>query len=290
MEKNNNIGYLNEDYKIFYLKDYNGVDIEYHHHEFYKIVIFMSGNVQYSIEGKTYNLKPWDILLIGRNELHKCIVDTDVPYERFVIWLKHDIEEKDKYFKNLTRCIESSKEKNTHLLRLKESSCNTIKNLVPKILKYNNSKDSYDIAFRNSFLIQLLVILNKAYTKNYNLDVSDDIFYDKTTEKIMKYINENLQHSLSIEELADKFELSKHYLMRKFKKQTGHSVHNYIIQKRLIYALELMKDKSCMYEIAEIVGFNEYSTFVRAFKKNYGLSPKKYFENYNKIENLNLID
>ena len=288
--KNNNRGYLNEDYKIFYLKDYNGVDIEYHHHEFYKIVIFISGDAQYSIEGRTYNLKPWDILLIGKNELHKCNVNTSVPYERLVIWLKDDIETNDKYFKNLTNCIKSSQERNTHLLRLRENSCNIIKNLVPKILKYNKSKDPYDIALRNSFLIQALVILNKAYIKNRNVDVTDDIFYDKTTEKIMKYINDNLQESLSIDELADEFELSKHYLMRKFKKQTGHSIHNYIIQKRLIYALELMKEKSCMYEIAETAGFNEYSTFVRAFKKNYGLSPKKYFENYNKIENLNLID
>lgn len=288
--KNNNRGYLNEDYKIFYLKDYNGVDIEYHHHEFYKIVIFISGDAQYSIEGRTYNLKPWDILLIGKNELHKCNVNTSVPYERLVIWLKDDIETSDKYFKNLTSCIKSSQERNTHLLRLRENSCNIIKNLVPKILKYNKSKDPYDIALRNSFLMQALVVLNKAYVKNRNVDVTDDIFYDKTTEKIMKYINDNLQESLSIDELADEFELSKHYLMRKFKKQTGHSIHNYIIQKRLIYALELMKEKSCMYEIAETAGFNEYSTFVRAFKKNYGLSPKKYFENYNKIENLNLID
>lgn len=288
--KNNNRGYLNEDYKIFYLKDYNGVDIEYHHHDFYKIVIFISGDAQYSIEGRTYNLKPWDILLIGKNELHKCNVNTSVPYERLVIWLKDDIETNDKYFKNLTNCIKSSQERNTHLLRLRENSCNIIKNLVPKILKYNKSKDPYDIALRNSFLMQALVVLNKAYVKNRNVDVTDDIFYDKTTEKIMKYINDNLQESLSIDELADEFELSKHYLMRKFKKQTGHSIHNYIIQKRLIYALELMKEKSCMYEIAETAGFNEYSTFVRAFKKNYGLSPKKYFENYNKIENLNLID
>ena len=288
--KNNNRGYLNEDYKIFYLKDYNGVDIEYHHHDFYKIVIFISGDAQYSIEGRTYNLKPWDILLIGKNELHKCNVNTSVPYERLVIWLKDDIETNDKYFKNLTNCIKSSQERNTHLLRLRENSCNIIKNLVPKILKYNKSKDPYDIALRNSFLMQALVVLNKAYVKNRNVDVTDDIFYDKTTEKIMKYINDNLQESLSIDELADEFELSKHYLMRKFKKQTGHSIHNYIIQKRLIYAIELMKEKSCMYEIAETAGFNEYSTFVRAFKKNYGLSPKKYFENYNKIENLNLID
>lgn len=290
MQYTNNIGYLNEDFRIFYLKDYNGVDIEYHHHEFYKIVIFMSGEVQYGIEGKTYNLKPWDVLLIGKNELHRCSVNTNVPYERIVIWLKDDIESNDKYFKNLTSCIRSSKEKNTHLLRLRENSCNTVKNLVPKILKYNKSDDPYDIALRNSFLIQALVVLNKVYIKNYGVDVSDDTFYDKTTEKIIRYINENLQESLSIEELAEEFELSKHYLMRKFKKQTGHSIHNYIIQKRLIYALELMKDKSCMYEIAETAGFNEYSTFVRAFKKNYGMPPKKYFENYNKIENFNLID
>lgn len=290
MKKNNNIGYLNEDYKIFYLKDFNGVDIEYHHHEFCKIVIFISGDVQYSIEGRTYNLKPWDTLLIQKNELHKCNVNTDIPYERFVIWIKNDIEENDKYFKNLTNCLKSSKEKSTHLLRLKENSCNAIKNLVPKILKYNNSNDSYDIALRNSFLIQALVILNKAYINNNNIEATDDIFYDKTTEKVMKYINDNLQKQLSIDELADEFELSKHYLMRKFKKQTGHSIHNYIIQKRLIYALELMKHTSCMYEIADTAGFNEYSTFVRAFKKNYGLSPKKYFENYNNIENLNIID
>lgn len=286
----NNIGYLKEDFKIFYLKDYNGSNIEYHHHDFYKIVIFISGKCQYSIEGKTYNLKPWDILLIGKNEIHKCSIDTSVPYERLVIWMKEDIEDNDKYFKNLTNCIKSSKEKNTHLLRLKENACNNIKNLVPKILKYNESTDIYDIALRNSFLIQTLVILNKAYIKNNNLNAKEDTFYDKTTEKIIKYINENLHENLSIDDLADKFELSKHYLMRKFKKQTGHSIHNYIIQKRLIYAIELMKSNSYMYEIAEITGFSEYSTFVRAFKKNYGISPTQYLEQYNFIENLNLID
>lgn len=290
MQRKNEVGYLNEDFKIFYLKDYDGVNIEYHHHEFSKIVIFMSGDVQYMIEGKTYNLKPWDVLFIEKNEIHKCNVNTNIPYERLVIWLKSDIESNNKYFKSLTACIKSNKEKNTHLLRLRENTSNTIKHLVPKILKYNNSDDSYDIALRNSFLIQALVVLNKAYLKNNHVDVKSDIFYDKTTEKIMNYINANLQSPLSIEDLSYEFELSKHYLMRKFKKQTGHSIHNYIIQKRLIYALELMKDNSCMYQVAEESGFNEYSTFVRAFKKNYGLSPKKYFENYNKIDNLNLID
>lgn len=290
MNKKNDVGYLNEDYKLFYLKDYNGVDIEYHHHNFHKIVIFISGDVQYMVEGKVYNLKPWDVMLIGRNEIHKCNADTNTPYERLIIWLKDDIELNDKYFLNLTNCLKSSKEKNTHLLRLKENPCSIIKNLVSKILKYNNSNDVYDIALRNSFLVQTLVVLNKTYINSGNCNTENDIFYDKTTERVMNYINSNLQSQLSIEELSDKFELSKHYLMRKFKKQTGHSIHNYIIQKRLIFSIELMKNKSCMYQIAEEAGFNEYSTFVRAFKKYYGLSPKKYFENYGKVEILNLID
>lgn len=290
MEVKNNRGYLDEDFKIFYLKDHNGVDIDYHHHDFYKIVIFISGEVQYTVEGKTYNLKPWDTLLINKNELHKCTVNTDTPYERVVIWLKNDIETNDKYFKGMIKCFDSSNEKNTHLLRLKENSCNTVKNLMSKILKYNDSESSYDIALRNSFLIQTLVIINKSYIKNNSLDTADDVFYDETTEQVISYINKNLKNPLSIENISDEFGLSKHYLMRKFKKQTGHSIHSYIIQKRLIHALELMRYNSCMYEVAEESGFNEYSTFVRAFKKTYGISPKKYFENHQKIDSFNLID
>lgn len=290
MYKNNNRGYLGEDFRIFSLKDDAGVDIGYHHHDFYKIVFFISGKAQYSVEGKVYNLKPWDILLINKHEIHKCVADKSEPYERIVIWLRDDIEEKDKYFKDMTNCFKHINDDGTHLLRLKENSCNTVKNLMTKIVKYNNSKLSYDIALKNSFLIQFLVIVNKSYSKNNSRDINKDIFYDETTEQLISYINNNLNKSLKIEELSEELGLSKHYLMRRFKNQTGYSIHNYIVQKRLIYALELMRHNTCMYEVSEQVGFNDYSTFVRAFKRNYNISPKKYLEGNGKVDTFNLID
>ena len=289
MDSKNNTGYLNEDFKIFYLKDCKSVNTEYHHHNFKKIVIFISGDAKYIVEGKTYILKPWDVLFINKNEIHKCISDNKTPYERLVIWIRDDIEEADKYFLGLTKCFEINKQISTSLLRLKENSCNTLKNLVNKILKYN-TENMYDIALRNTFFIQMLVILNKAYLNKTNLDTASDVFYDKTTERLISYINENLSKPLDIELLSEKFELSKHYLMRKFKKQTGYSIHSYIVQKRLMFAIELMRKESCMYIIAEDSGFNEYSKFVRAFKKYYDLSPKKYYENHSRIESINIID
>ena len=63
-------GYLNEDFHFFNLKDQKRNEFEFHYHDFNKIIIFISGEVTYIIEGKSYKLKPWDILLVGKNDLH----------------------------------------------------------------------------------------------------------------------------------------------------------------------------------------------------------------------------
>ena len=65
----NKRGYLNSDFKIFHLTDQISTEFEFHYHEFHKITIFISGNVQYFVEGKTYPLEPYDIVLVNRNDI-----------------------------------------------------------------------------------------------------------------------------------------------------------------------------------------------------------------------------
>ncbi|MDF2545001.1 MAG: rhaS 9 [Herbinix sp.] len=71
------LGYLEDDFKIFHIADRQRKDFAFHYHDFNKIIIFLKGNVNYSIEGKTYQLKPYDIVLVNAGEIHKpTVLDT----------------------------------------------------------------------------------------------------------------------------------------------------------------------------------------------------------------------
>ena len=83
-------GYLTENYRLFYLKDNRAVQLDYHYHEFDKIVLQISGRVTYNIEGKSYLLQPMDLLLISRNLIHLPVIDTSEVYERMVLWIHRD--------------------------------------------------------------------------------------------------------------------------------------------------------------------------------------------------------
>ena len=81
-------GYLYQDFHVFHITDKSDKEYGYHYHEFNKIIIFLSGNVTYHIEGKSYRLKPWDVLLVNNHDVHKPEIDANATYDRIIIWVE----------------------------------------------------------------------------------------------------------------------------------------------------------------------------------------------------------
>ena len=103
-------GYLNEEFRLFHIKDQTKKEFAYHYHDFHKVVIFISGKAAYHIEGKSYHLKPWDILLVNRHAIHRPEIDPSVPYERFILWIQNDIP-----WQELLKCFQKANDRSYKL-------------------------------------------------------------------------------------------------------------------------------------------------------------------------------
>lgn len=274
-------GYLNEDFLYFKLKDQKKNEFEFHYHEFNKIIIFLSGDVTYIIEGKSYTLKPWDILLVGKYDIHQPIISSDTPYERIILWLNPNFL--DAHKKNncdLQNCFTLATERKMNMIRLSKKDIPSIKQTLDDLEEAVNDNSFGSEILKNALFIQLMVKINRLF---FGMDIQkklEDVRYDPRIEDIIVYINNNLDNDLSVDYLSSKFYLNKYYLMHLFKQETGYTLYNYIQKKRIIKASDYIKSGMQTGEVCSLCGFGDYSTFVRAFKKEFKLSPKQYYKAY----------
>lgn len=270
---------ITPNFEYFHYADKSTMEIEYHNHDFFEVYFFISGNVTYIVEGKAYRLKPWDILIIHNQELHKPIVEPGETYERIVLWVNPDFLAQHSDGKsNLALCFETKAQENHTLIRPSAETVAYIKNILARFEKACNSFSFGSSILKNIYLLELLVYLNKAFLETFNEESDMDIEFDEKVDSIMKYINSNLSSPLTLDELSSRFYISKYHLLREFKKYTGYTIHQYIQQKRLIMAKSLLKEGVRVTEVCEHCGFGDYSNFIRAFKKAYGISPGKYYK------------
>ena len=266
------------DFEFFHYKDNFPVEIDFHNHDFYEIYLFLSGNVTYIVEGKTYKLRPKDILIINNQELHKAFIETGTPYERIVIWANPSfIKSLCSDNTNLLSVFDPSSNK-LNLIRPNPDMSEEIYKIAEKLGTTFISSDFGNDLLKHVYFMELLVYLNRISQNPVNGENMPGVTYNDKISKIIYYINENLNKDVSLQMLSSRFYLSKYHLLREFKKNTGYTIHRYIQQKRLIMARELLRENKQITEVCSQCGFGDYSNFIRSFKKEFGMSPKKYFK------------
>ena len=95
-------------------------------------------------------------------------------------------------------------------------------------------------------------------------------------EKVLDYIDLHLEEDLSLERLSERFYVSKYHLAHNFKDHLGFSLHQYIIKKRLFACRDAILMNEKISEVCLRYGFSDYTVFFKAFRKEFGVSPKEY--------------
>jgi AraC-like DNA-binding protein len=249
--------------------------VEFHLHEGFEVYFLISGDVNYFVEKKIYPLKYGDLMITNNQEIHKPSFQSDKLYERICLDFNPLLVQpfNSPNF-DLLHCFTNRKNGEQNKITLNAKQLGEVLGLFQKIeAARKNSLEGYEILQLN-YLIELLVCINRIF-----MNVSQESQISNIPEKlapVFDYIDNNLEGDLALETLEKKFFIDRFYLSKLFKSSTGSNIHSYIIFKRIAKAKTLLSRGFSVTETSAMCGFNDYSNFLRMFKKIVGVSPGIY--------------
>ncbi len=277
---NNRQYMLSKDFEIYYYSDTNIKNVNDHTHNYYEFYFLIDGSVSINIAGKDYPVSAGDMIVIPPNVMHHVnILDQSIPYKRFVFWITKEY------------CAE---------LMTQSPDYGYLMQLVSIPKKYIHH---YDVIAFNALQSKVFQLIEEIHSNRFgraakiSLCVNDLILHLNRTvyeiehpkspkeeqslyQNLLSFIEGHIDEDLSLDRLANEFYVSKYHISHVFKENIGLSIYQYILKKRLALCKDAILANSKISETYLKCGFKDYSSFFRAFKKEYGISPKEYQEIY----------
>lgn len=267
---------LSQDFELYYYEDRALPKVDLHTHNYYEFYFFLEGDVQVQVDNELFPVRFGDIMLIPPHIPHCTIIQShETPYRRFVFWISQDycnhLLQSSPDYAYIMQYVATEKH---YIFHTEQIVFNAIQSKILRILEEMHSEKFGRNAQISVCVNDLVLALNRlVYEQNTPKHKSSEhLLYQQLTE----YIEEHLEEDLSLENLAQKFFVSKYHIAHVFKDNIGISIHQYITKKRLSRCKDAISLKMSITEVYHMFGFGDYSSFYRAFKKEYGISPKDY--------------
>jgi AraC-like DNA-binding protein len=228
----------------------------------YLLIFIKQGSCIVNTLGQTFTASENQIVFLNCYQPHSY--ESNGPWE--AEWLHFDGPLAQAYYENITQ--------NKNVVINLSSTYRFEKYLSKMYTAFKNS-DPISDAKMNNWIVNLMTELFVSRESSDKSIGSNDIIED-----IVSYIMDHLSEELSLEELADKANLSPFYFSRLFKKETGFSPHDYILTSRINHAKYLLlTSQLSVKDICFKLGFSSESAFCTAFKKKTNQSPGDFRSN-----------
>lgn len=264
-------------FEVFHYREPRPNAVEVHHHDFYEVYYLLDGEVEYWVDGRIIRMLPGDLLLINPMELHRPILDEASPiYERIVLWINREYLES--LFSDQTKlsgCFDTTLPAHTHLIRPAASERSALTARMGELVREFYSRDFGSDLCAYGLFLQFMVQLNRmAVHTGQEQEEAEQL--SALVQQALHYIGENISEELSLESIAGQFYVSKYHLAHAFSREVGVSVYRYIMMRRLLMARQMLSAGESAGQVCRNCGFSDYTSFYRAFKSEYGISPRAF--------------
>ena len=263
-------GYLLEEFRLFHLRDAAGTEVDFHYHEFCKVLMLISGSGGYTVEGQRYRLEPGDVVVIGNRCVHRPEFAPGTPYERIIIYIDPEfLREHATKDCDLRDMFNGER----HVLRPGEADSKELLRIAGSLEQELSGNEYGRELVSRGLLMRLLVQMMRCLRKGESHLPEPVAPKDSRIQEILAYIDAHLTEDLDADTIAEAFYVSKFHMMRRFRAETGESVHGYISRRRLLLARDLIGQGVSVTDACFQSGFKSYSSFARAYGKLFGTTP-----------------
>lgn len=261
-------------FEVFHYREPRVGGVEVHHHDFYEVYYLLDGQVEYWVDGRIIRMETGDLLLINPQELHRPLVGSDGDrYERIVLWIHKDYLENLSTGRNkLSRCFDQSL---PNRICPADAERPILKARMHELVHEFYSRDFGSSLCAQGLFLQLMVQLNRLALRTQDPD-REESQMSNLVQQTMNYIRDNISSPLSLEGIAGYLYVSKYHLSHAFSREVGVSLYRYIMLRRLLLARQLLLAGQGAGQVSISCGFSDYASFYRAFKAEYGVSPREY--------------
>ena len=245
---------------------------ETHDHSAVEVLLTMEGMVTYTVQDTVYQVRKGEVLIIPPDMPHSLTMDEGSSrylflFESDAIMTMRDVKSMAMYFNKPFHLRDGSE---AHV-RIREL-----------LLRARDAYDKQDLMWNTacySSILRIYAILGQRYLSGI-VQRADDRLRNMDSEVItavMTYINNHYREELSLEAVAQFAGFSRYYFSRSFKRQTGYSFKDYLCQKRLQVAMDLLiRSNRSMRDVAIDSRFGSVATFNRVFREKKGCTPTQY--------------
>lgn len=241
--------------------------INEHYQQWFEISFVSDGSGIITADSYSTNVKKNDCFLSFPGERHSIIAKKDSSLR--YIFLAFYAKERTYENKLIEKITELSKLTQTHYINLE-----SLQPLLVNVLQEMKNSDAFSSRILGDLLEQILILIYRKLLKTthepYSFKQSNKevLSYD-----IISYIDKNLTSITQLSDLEKIFFYKLQYLSKIFKAQTGVSIKDYLIAKKMDHATKLLKEGKSVTEVSETLNYYSVHSFSRAYTNYYGQRP-----------------